>query len=231
MVYEPGGLCVNKKGDVFVPVFGDSKVYEYAHGGTKQIAVLNSPYSVNACAIDPKTQNLAAASYFGAIIFPYTRTGHYRFAKYYRDPVVYYGAYCTYDGHGNLFMDGSVDGPDGFALSELQRGSKTFELVTLDQHIRGPGAMQWRNNILTIADRGKYTGTKNVRSFIDSRSTAARGPRSALRTYKALPTTTSFNTGKRVIGPRPVRRRASAYGITRGAAPRLKLSLDRLRTG
>ena len=218
---NPGGLCVNKAGDVFVPVFGDSKVYEYAHGGTKQIAALNSPYSVNACAVDPKTQNLAAASYFGAIIFPYSRAGRYRFAKYYRDPVVYFGAYCTYDGRGNLFLDGSVSGPDGFALSELQRGSKTFVLVTLNQNIHGPGAMQWRSNILTIADRGKYNGPPKraiiYRFTIDDNAGAVVGKTNLKGStdYAQL-----WIQGKTVIGPEAGSQAGiGLWNYPRGGAP------------
>jgi hypothetical protein len=149
-----GGLCVNKEGDVFITVFNDHAVYEFAHGGTKQIATLRSPYSVNACSVDPKTENVAVASYYGAIIFRYSPKRGYRFAKYYADSAVYYGAYCTYDAKGDLFMDGTAYQGTGFALSELQSGSNTFGSITLDQSINGPGAMQWRGNILTVADRG-----------------------------------------------------------------------------
>ena len=64
-----GGLCVDKAGDVFVTSFYDHAVYEYAHGSTKQLAALGSPYSVNACSVDPKTQNVAASSYLVRLSF------------------------------------------------------------------------------------------------------------------------------------------------------------------
>ena len=49
------GICVNKAGDVFIPVFGDYRIYEYPHGGTTQKAALKTPVTVVACAVDPKT--------------------------------------------------------------------------------------------------------------------------------------------------------------------------------
>jgi hypothetical protein len=137
-------------------------VYEFAHGSTKQLAVLRSPYSVNACSVDPKTENVAAASYYGAIIFPYSSKRGYGFAKHYADSAVYYGAYCTYDTRGNLFMDGTAYQGSGFALSELQSGGKTFGSITVDQSINGPGAMQWSGDILTVADRGAGSGQDAV---------------------------------------------------------------------
>jgi hypothetical protein len=150
-----GGLCVDKAGDVFVTSFYDHTVYQYAHGSTKQLAALNSPYTVNACSVDPKTQDVAVSSYSGAIIFPYSPNRHeYGLAKYYYNSDVYFGAYCTYDEQGNLFQDGTADLDSGFALSELPKGRKAFVGITINQGINGPGAMQWKSNSLTVADRG-----------------------------------------------------------------------------
>ncbi|MBV9720164.1 MAG: hypothetical protein JOZ77_12665 [Candidatus Eremiobacteraeota bacterium] len=157
------GLCVDKAGDVFVTSFYDHAVYEYAHGGTKQLAALKSPYSVNACSVDPATQNVAASSYYGAIIFPYNRKRQeYRLAKYYHNANVYFGWYCTYDKAGNLFEDGTTDQNSGFVLTELRNGSPAFDTITVNEDINGPGAMQWKNGDLTVADRGSSSGQPAV---------------------------------------------------------------------
>ena len=156
-----GGLCVDKTGDVFISSFYDHAVYEYAHGGTKQLAALGSPYSVNACSVDPNTQDVAAASYFGAIIFHSDRKHGYGFGKYYKDSAVKYGAYCSYDDRGDLFMDGTGQG-SGFAMSELPKDGKSFESITLDASINGPGAMQWKGKTVTVADRGYGQGESAI---------------------------------------------------------------------
>jgi hypothetical protein len=151
------GLCADKTGDVFITAFGDDALYEYAHGGTTQIAVLRGPYPVIACAVDPKTDNAVAVSYGGATVFPYNRKRGYRFAKYYPfypSSAIYEGAYCTYDAQGDLFVDGTLYQESGLALSELPKASATYENITLDESLKGPGAMQWIGNDLTVADRG-----------------------------------------------------------------------------
>jgi hypothetical protein len=197
-----GFLCADKAGDVFVPSFDDHTVYEYAHGGTKQLAALNSPYSVNACSVDQKTQDVAASSYYGAIIFPYSRKKHkYGLAQYYDDSAVYLGEYCTYDGQGNLFEDGTAAVSGGFALSELPYGSKTFVGITVDQSINGLGAVQWRSNALTVADRGSNTsrGPAVIYAFKINGSVGTKVGKTPLSGSTAY--AQFWIQGKRVVGP------------------------------
>ena len=61
---DPKGDCVDKKGDVFVADFGALKVDEYAHGGKKPIAVIDtSPYQPYACSVDLKKRKPGMANY------------------------------------------------------------------------------------------------------------------------------------------------------------------------
>jgi hypothetical protein len=65
------GLCVDKQGDVFVPAWtgnGSSVtayVYEFAHGGTEPIAILDDPGALNtSCSVDLTTGNLAVTNVY-----------------------------------------------------------------------------------------------------------------------------------------------------------------------
>jgi hypothetical protein len=72
--------------------------------------------------------------------------------KLYSLPANFGGKTCTYDGEGNLFVDGYTTVP---ALAELPKGGSTFVLISL-QSITGPanslGAMRWDGTYLAISD-------------------------------------------------------------------------------
>ena len=101
----PGGanaMCTDDVGNVFITE-GDGHVAEYAHGATKPTASVllrGDPYS---CAFDRITGSLAVSNQGGAIEI---------FAKFPSEPTIYSLPaagnlyFCTYDGHGNLFVDG-----------------------------------------------------------------------------------------------------------------------------
>ena len=59
------GECVDSKGDVFVTNQLPTRMYEYAHGGTKRIATLKTHVGPVGCAIDPVTGDLAVAGFSG----------------------------------------------------------------------------------------------------------------------------------------------------------------------
>jgi hypothetical protein len=194
------GLCADKAGDVFVTAFYDHEVFEYAHGGTKAIAVLNSPYSAYACSVDPKTENVAVASPDGVAIFPYNPKRGYRFAKAYRDSDVYLPAFCGYDGQGNLFVDGTAYLSGGFAMSALENGATVFTSVTLDQRINGPGAVQWDGKTLAVADRGQSSGEPAViYRFVISGSTGMK--MGSVRLSGSTAYAQFWLQGGKVIGP------------------------------
>jgi hypothetical protein len=56
-------MCPDERGYVFVVDTGYQKLFEYAHGGMKRLATLESPTKDPVgCAIDPGTGNLALGS-------------------------------------------------------------------------------------------------------------------------------------------------------------------------
>src|SRR5579871_4920676 len=64
---EPRGVCLDNAGDIWITEAGNSKLIEYAPGGTKPIASVNDPgeFPVD-CSINATTGNLGAANIISA---------------------------------------------------------------------------------------------------------------------------------------------------------------------
>jgi hypothetical protein len=56
-----------------------------------------------------------------------------------------------YDSNGDLFADGFGDA--GFQLTELPKGSSTFEKITTSNTVEFPGSVQWDGKYLTVVDQ------------------------------------------------------------------------------
>jgi hypothetical protein len=154
------GLCTGQYGKVFVVDYGSFKIYEYLHGGTKPINVLQSPGWSFSCAVDPTTGDLAVTnggiSGGGDLAVWKQATGQ---PKTYSAPGFlddFY--YCTYDNKGNLFADG-VSGISDPApeLVELRRHAKSLTDIPLHLYPYSPiGAVLWDGRFVAIAALGKY---------------------------------------------------------------------------
>src|SRR5580704_1128033 len=60
---QPTGECADAAGNVYIVDHSTSKIYEYAHGGTKAIKTLDdSASSPDGCSVDHNTGNLAVAN-------------------------------------------------------------------------------------------------------------------------------------------------------------------------
>lgn len=145
---DSDGICSDKNGNVYVPIFEQYKILEFAHGGTTPIATLDMrgyefPMT---CALDPLTGNLAVTLDNGGV-------GIFEDAKYppayYFKYGVYITWYCTYDGSGNLFA-GGYNASDGFTLTELPYGSATLRSIDVPAEIAPRLGMQWDGNYLAI---------------------------------------------------------------------------------
>ena len=152
------GLCSDAKGDVFVTTLSDTyyggAVYEYAHGGTKPVRILDEwgvwPWG---CAVDATTGNLAVASINLASQASWVEV--YQHAKgtpvnYYDNEIINYN-FVGYDAKGNLFVDGSGPG-SSVEFGELRKGSGTLANVNLDKSIDCCGQVQWDGKHVTIED-------------------------------------------------------------------------------
>lgn len=147
-------MCVSKTGDVFIADQQFSRVRVYAHGGTKLLRSVADPgYSPLGCAIDPVTGNLAVTSYTGAkhhgslAIYP-SAMGP---PKVHFDLNIPHMFYCSYDGAGNLYLDG-LSKSRAVVVGELAKGASGIQTLTLDQTIANAGGVQWDGTNLAVGD-------------------------------------------------------------------------------
>ena len=153
---SPGGLCTDSLGNVFVTTqgngqsFSSSYVYEYAHGGSAPISMLNDPGFAKGCAIDPVTGDLAVTNNYAGTGDPNGNVAIYQSASgspiTYSDPNGGVLVWCTYDENGNLFANGNV-------LDELVAGSNGLNQVKI-RGIGDTGSIQWNRGRLIIAAEG-----------------------------------------------------------------------------
>jgi len=161
------GACADSSGDVFIAVeagSATSSIYEYAHGATTPSTILNDDgYVATACASDPTTGNLAVVS-ADASASEKDNVAIYAHAA--GEPTRYYDSkmtfqFCSYDGSGNLFADGSGK----HQLAELPSGAKSFENIPLNKELIMPGGIVWDGSDLAIEYASfspKYSGIDRV---------------------------------------------------------------------
>ena len=140
-----GGLCSDKKGDVFITTA--YAIYEYQHGNATPVATIGG--TADGCSVDPITGDLAAAIPSGAIAV-YRPGPQYQWHL----PRVFNISGLRYDGYdtkGNLFVDGSASSAPPF-FKELPRGGSKFENVTLNKLFAKPGNIEWDGHYLAVGD-------------------------------------------------------------------------------
>ncbi|MEO7202139.1 MAG: hypothetical protein ABIZ82_06050 [Candidatus Tumulicola sp.] len=154
---DPGGECVDAKGNVFVTNTGGSNVLEYAHGGTAPIATLKDPgFFPIGCAVDPKTGDLAVTNFSSSssgpgniVIYKHAQG---KPGKALTDANTPQFLLCGYDPSGNLYADG-LTSASAFSLDELPAGKKALVPIALDKGIGNPGAVQWDGTFLAVGDQ------------------------------------------------------------------------------
>jgi len=154
---EPKSECADKAGNIFIIDASDSYIYEYTHGGTSPIAIVQSnEVAAAGCSVDPVSGNLAVSgggSGNVVSIFVYKPRRGWSFPKTYSVSGMSSGAFCSYDDKGNLYLDGTSVSRT-FKLVELPKNTKTFVTVTLNKSIGAPGQVQWDGKHLAIGDAG-----------------------------------------------------------------------------
>jgi DNA-binding beta-propeller fold protein YncE len=215
---DPAGECVDAAGNVFVTNTGASNVLEFAHGGTTPIATLDdSGYFPVGCSVDPTTGNLAVTNFStsgsaqGDVVIYKRAKGHP--TGNYTDPNIGEMLLCSYDGAGDLFVDGLTQG-SAFALAELRKGTKKLRDITLDRTIQSAGGIQWDGKFLAVEDQatsviyqfsiGGAHGTKVG-------STAMRG---AVQVFQF------WIEGSKVIGPDAAQGNVGIWRYPAGGKPR-----------
>jgi hypothetical protein len=164
----PGGLCVNRAGDVFVTnrtISGDSNIIEFSHGDKSPIHTLHDPgMEPSGCAVSPMTGDLAVTNYcrvsasgcdgHGNILLYPNASGS---PKRYVDRSVNAFYFCGYDNRGTLYADASGRRNGFFDLLKLPKGGHAFVDIQIDfdssgSGIANPGAVQWDGKLLAIGD-------------------------------------------------------------------------------
>lgn len=108
---KPEGECTDQKGDVYITDYSTGDIDEYAHGATTATRVINeSPYNPDACAIDPKSGDLAVANYSDGGSYTQGSLAIYAHAKgkptYYTSNALYQVNGVAYDAHSDLLVTG-----------------------------------------------------------------------------------------------------------------------------
>jgi hypothetical protein len=156
---QPDGECVDAGGDVWIADYLASQLVEYAHGSDTPKTTLsdpgNTPY---ACAIDPKSGDLAAVN-FGQGYNPGSISIYKNAAgspKVYVDDSLAVPFFDAYDSRGKLYVDGIL-GPysPNFTLASFAGGA--FTTINLNQAIDSPGDVVVVGSRVNVADSFRYT--------------------------------------------------------------------------
>lgn len=221
---SPSGLCLGSAGAVWVVVSGASKIVEYAHAGTTPEATLTdggASYLLG-CSVDPTTGDLAVTDYgpndAGGRVWVYV--GATGTPQKYTDSNLLFAYFCSYDGSGNLFIDGE-DGSHNFALFELPSGASKLETITLNQSVGFPGGVQWDGKYLAIGDQAYETEDKSgvYEVSISGSSATVEGTTPLKGSCQVLQFAISTVQGSKVISPDSCKNNAKFYKYPSGGSP------------
>ncbi len=154
------GLCSDPSGDVWVTDLQNSQISEYAHAGTKPIAHLSDDNDPIGCAVDPLSGDLAVANDKDNVwVYPHA-SGN---PVVYTAPDFYDMQFCSYDGSGNLYIDGDRGTHQGFepsAMLWLSYGGTKLQRFNLEGRRRtaiySAGGIQWDGKSLVVGQATKY---------------------------------------------------------------------------
>jgi hypothetical protein len=137
----------------FVTSFKPRGANEYAHGGTKRIALFRADAIPLACAISPTSGDPAIC---GSSSYVEIYRGAEGKPKIFRDKRMQYGTLHTYDDKGDLFFLGIKPGTaQQQQLSELRSGSSHFVNIRADASVYVEGGLQWNDGLLTAISNTK----------------------------------------------------------------------------
>jgi hypothetical protein len=158
---QPEGECSDANGDVYITDYSTGDIDEYAHGGKTPLrAIDESGYNPYACAIDPKTGDLAVANYGEGGYYTQGSLAIYAHAKgkptYYSSKDLYHMNGVAYDKYGDLLATGFYL-YSGFYVETyfayLPARSKDFEEISLPP----PDSSGWyQTQVLGLDWDGEY---------------------------------------------------------------------------
>jgi hypothetical protein len=145
--YGAAYSCSDKKGDVYI-VDGQTITQFAARTLTVTRTLTDSNELPVGCAVNPVNGDLAVTTFDGGVsVFP-NGTG---------SPVQYTGTEYTwpagYDPKGNLYAEGEEGNCSGICLEELPYGGGSWQILSFDQTISFPNAVQWDGKYLGVGDQ------------------------------------------------------------------------------
>ncbi len=149
--YEASGMCVDKKGDVWITSDYTSQVIEYAHGGTSALQTLSTNGTPTGCSISPggdlAVTNHSTQSGPGDIQIWKNASGT---PTSYSDPNACYLLWpAGYDNRGNLYVESQ-----GY-VCELPAGGNALSSISFNRTIYYPSSIMWDGKYITLTDQ-KY---------------------------------------------------------------------------
>ncbi len=242
------GLCADESGDVFIAE--GNEILEYAHGGTRPIAVLrNAPGGfIQSCAVDAVTGNLAVSGDAdvrrGVAIYANAKGTPSSYAVGDRNAASWS---CAYDNEGNLFV------ADATRLLELPKGATRFKNIAwYGMRPARFGPIQWDGNYLAASSRASGSRPATISRYRVSNGratlvgeTALKGAESPVQFWIdggaiVVPASAGLALYDYPVGGTPTQvikdaRDAVAAAISRALEPRgvsvVTYHYDNLRTG
>jgi PQQ enzyme repeat len=234
-------LCAGRNGDVFA--VAGNEILQYAHGGTRPVAVLHNPVGGTAqfCAVDPATGNLAVSGTSA------TQSGVAIYAGAKAPPTVYAARNnagyqsLAYDNDGNLFA-GTATGN----LVKLTNGGRRFKDVEWSgARLPHLGPIQWDGKYLAVAsDATIYRFAVSGSALASAGKTALNGAPNAAQFWIhkgkiAVPDARGVTLYRYPAGGSPLTvirdaRSAQAVTVSRGSRSAFAITTyhyDNLRTG
>jgi hypothetical protein len=182
------------------------------------------------CAVDPTTGNLAVANFFdyrgpsGNIAIYPKASGS---PKQYVDSKIFYYPFCTYDAHGDLFIDGQDINFGGPYYAELLKGASTFTDITIPKAAQGYPLL-WDGKYFAIETTGaKFRAT--IYRISISGSTGTIVGTTALTNWKVHHTVQFWAQGNTLIQPSDKRVHPAPKGLESGAIPRAAIPSESFR--
>lgn len=153
---HPLNVCSDAAGNVWFPFnVGRNRyrLYEFAHGGTQPISIIDVPRHKNAdaCAVNSTNGDLAVLNSCcgtgnnSVLIWPGARSGKPKEYHSFYNPTA-----CDYDDRGNLLLSGWVDS-DGYFFEELKNGAGKLVNISLSKHSFTVGSVRWDGRYFAVA--------------------------------------------------------------------------------
>jgi len=173
---QPSGQCSDQSGNVFITDYQAKKVYEYAHGGSKPIATLDtSPYTPRGCAVSPATGDLAIADY-GTRDYSYYGDGNIAIYRHASGTPTFYGGgddnhfpSVAYDDRGDLLAlsESGYSGHWYYYATFFYLPKKGLQLLRIDVPCEYSSSCYWQY-ATAVAWDGKYWVIEQYRLYLYS---------------------------------------------------------------